>query len=100
MPRKETEMWTRSAYLKVAIALAVTSVTLFTTPVFGQTPASSPGSNVSQAEFEVMREQLLKMEEQQKALLDQFARMQEGGASQSGQPANMKTQRYQDGMVI
>jgi hypothetical protein len=112
-----------SAFIKASVALALTSVTVFTTSASGQSPATAPNSAVAvsepkpgstenrvaaedrkpkglegeieamKAENAAVRELLRKMEEQQKILLEQVARLQrwlDGGAatnvSIAGQP--------------
>lgn len=102
-------MLRRRAYVRLAIALASTSVTLFTTSAHGQSPAqsASPNNRIAatqgpsssnpekkvaadgskpsdlendvaavKAEHAAVREQLRKMEENQKALLELVDRMQ------------------------
>src|SRR4051812_6239382 len=88
-------------YIKLLVALALTSVTLFASSAFGQSPATQtairraeaaaeepkpggPENKVAaeddvaalKAENAAVRERLRKMEEQQKALLEQFDRLQ------------------------
>ena len=103
-------MLRRRAYVRLSIALAYTSVTLFTTSAYGQSPAqaASPNNDVPaaqgprlsnpekkvvaegrrpddlesdvaavKAENAAVREQLRKMEEQQKALLELVERLQQ-----------------------
>ena len=98
------------AYVRLSIALAYTSVTLFTTSAYGQSPAHPAGPNndvpaaqgprlsnpekkivaegrrqddlesdvaAVKAENAAVREQLRKMEEQQKALLELVERLQQ-----------------------
>lgn len=118
-------MIVHSAYTKFAIVFALTLAALFTTSVSGQSPAIKPnstdkgiaaaqgpsvGANESKskdlqtevetikAENAVVRELLRKMEEQQKALLEQVDRLQrrlDGGTSTdvstSGQPILLPT---------
>jgi hypothetical protein len=109
MFRKDNEMLTRSAYIKLSIALVVTSVTLFTTNVFGQTPATSPGNlSAVQAENAAVREQMRTMEEQQKALIEKVDRLQRelGGSAPAGEATRQpiagtqRPERYQDGIVV
>jgi len=98
MPRKENAMLIRSEYLKRSIGLVVASITLFTTPVFGQTPSTS---TADKAAYEAVLGQLRTMEEQQRVLLEEFERIkQAGGVSQTALTATEKTERYRDGMVI
>jgi hypothetical protein len=111
-------MMRRRAYVRISIALAYTFVALFTTSVFGQSPADpvspdtlvvqgprvgnpekkvvTPISRTGDLENEIatmkadnaaVREQLRKMEEQQKALLelvDRLERRLDGGATAGG----------------
>jgi hypothetical protein len=98
------------AYIRLSIALAFASVTLFTTPAHGQSPASRPSSSDNdvaaaqgprlsspekkvgqgprasdlendvaavKAENAAVRDQLRKMEENQKALLELVERLQQ-----------------------
>ncbi len=103
-------MFIRGAYIRLSVALALTSVTLFMTSAYGQSPANTPGSPGNQAaatqvsqlgkpgnsflvqkprpidlEAEVatvkadnaaIREQLRRMEEQQRALLELVDQLQ------------------------
>ena len=94
------------AFIKASVALALTSVTFFTTSAFGQSPAARPNSTVAVSEAKpgsaensvaaedrkpkdleseieavktenaAVRELLRKMEEQQKILLEQVDRLQ------------------------
>ena len=94
------------AFIKASVALALTSVTLFTTSASGQSPAARPNSTAAvlgttpgsaenrvaaedpkpkdlqseieavKAENAAVRELLRKMEEQQKILLEQVDRLQ------------------------
>ena len=79
------------AFIKVSVALALTSITFFTTSASGQSPAARPNSTVAAAtlkdlqraieavkeENAEVREQLRKMEEQQKLLLEQVDGLQQ-----------------------
>src|SRR4051794_8252192 len=87
-------------YPGLSLALALTSVVLFATAAFGQGPASSPSDLESEvravkAENAAVRELLRKMEEQQKALLEQVERLQRrfdgvaNGAVQPSAPAQV-----------
>ena len=102
-------MWRRRAYVRLSVALALASVTFFTTSAYGQSPArrgpdnevvaaqgprlNNPEKKVVvddprpvdlekevaavKAENAAVREQLRKMEEQQKALLELVKRLQQ-----------------------
>ena len=102
------------AFIKASVALALTSVTFFTTSASGQSPAAGPNSTAAvsepkqedvqrrieavKTENAAVRELLRKMEEQQKILLEQVDRLQrrlDGGAatdvSIAGQPVELPT---------
>src|SRR3954468_4095009 len=107
-------MLTHRTYMKLLVALALSSVTLSASSVFGQSPAtqtairqtevaaeeskpSGPENKVAagddvaalKAENAAVRERLCKMEEQQKALLaqfDRFKRRLDGTAPADAQP--------------
>jgi septal ring factor EnvC (AmiA/AmiB activator) len=76
-------------YIKLSIALALTSVTLFTISASGQSQAARPNSTdkgtndlnseitAVKAENAAVRELLRKLEEQQKTLLEQVDRLQQ-----------------------
>src|SRR3954452_10622510 len=114
---------THHMYMNLLVALAVTSVTLFASSAFGQSPATRPDSRQTEvapeepkpnrpenkvaaeeprptdlksdveamkAENAAVRELLRKMEEQQKALLEQVDRLQrrlDGPATADVRPA-------------
>ena len=68
-------MWIRGACGRAQIAVTFTFVAFFATSVFGQTPSAAPGTIESQieqitAENAALREQLRKIEEQQKVLTE------------------------------
>ena len=97
------------AHIKFVVALAFVSATFLTSSAFGQTAANRADNQPSRvapdepkpkdleseltnlkAENAAVREQLRKMEEQQKALLEQFERLQrrlDGAAIATVQPA-------------
>jgi hypothetical protein len=101
-------MFRHPANINVIVGLALLSLTLLASSVFGQTPATRTDSQLKEttdtegkprdfeselanlkAENAAVREQLRKMEEQQKALLDQFERLQrrlDGAAITDVQP--------------
>ena len=107
-----------AAHIKLVVMLMWTSVTLLTGSAFAQSPPSDLKSEVDilKAENAAVRELLRRMEEQQKALLEQVERLQRrldgaptaaapsdaGNASEP--PASVENQdkedRYQDGIVI
>ena len=110
-------MFTRQTPNKFMIGLIVALVILFATSAYCQAPAAQPVAPATQAndleavkaENAAVKEQLRKMEEEQKALAETVDRMQRGlggptppaGASQPGQPAASEPpERYQDGIVI
>src|SRR5262249_23093871 len=77
LPQKEPLMLKRRSYATFLIALACTSATLFEAPAYGQVPAPSPVKQddlknevaAMKTENVAVRDQLRKLEEQQKALL-------------------------------
>ena len=79
-PQRRELMWIPRAYRGLSIALAMTSITLSATSIHAQDsgPRRDLESEVSavKAENAEIRELLRKMEEQQKALLEQVDRMQ------------------------
>jgi hypothetical protein len=92
------------AFIRLAVALTLTSVTLLVGPVFGQSPGTasskSPAKDLQseveslKAENAAVRELLRKMEEQQKTLLEQVDRLQrrlDGSATAEAQPAAQPT---------
>ena len=117
-------MWIRCAWRRPQIAIVLVLVALFATSAFGQTPPAAPGTIESQieqvnAENAALREQLRKIEEQQKKLEELIRESQPTpGSGSSGQPSpspgqavtsaqpapgaatQTKDDRYQDGMVI
>jgi hypothetical protein len=125
-------MWIRCACRRMQIALLVTSVVLLPISVFGQTPESVPSTLETQiervrAENAALREQIRKIEEQQKELQELIRLSQPtpvDPATSSGSagtetalppappetvatpaappqgPAQTQNDRYQDGMVI
>lgn len=119
-------MFRRSAYVRLSIALAFTSVTLFTTSAYGQSPTQPAGPNKSiaaaqgpslgnpekkvvaqgsrpddlesdvaavKAENGALKEQLRKIDEQQKAMLEQFKLLQQrlDGSTIAGDSGPAKT---------
>ena len=117
-------MWIRCAWHRLQIAIVLASVSLIATSAFGQTPPAAPGTIESQieqvmAENAALREQLRKIEEQQKEMLE-LIRLSEptldaGSSGQPGsspepagtsvQPASVPArqtngERFIDGMII
>ena len=87
-------MWIRCAWHRLQIAIVLASVALIATAAFGQTPPATPGTIESQieqvmAENAALREQLRKIEEQQKEMLE-LIRLSEPtlDAGSSGQPGS------------
>src|SRR5262245_24309332 len=99
--------------MKLFVALIPISLTIFASSAFAQAPSSGVQSELQilKAENAQVRELLLKMGEQQKALLEQVDRLQQrldglapapAAAAQppAAQPEKEKDDHYQDGIVI
>jgi hypothetical protein len=124
-------MLTHAVHIKLVVALTLTSITVFARPGFAQSEATGDSEVTAaepsyvrseietlKAENAIVRELLQKMEQQQKALLEQVDRLQrrldgdllgdvgkpldaeEGGAPQASAEAPAKEDRYQDGIII
>ena len=73
--KRRPTMRIRCAWHRLQIAIVLASVSLIATSAFGQTPPATPGTIESQieqvmAENAALREQLRKIEEQQKEMLE------------------------------
>jgi len=91
----------RHAFRTLAAVFAATTMTLGATSVFGQTQ-DSPRTLESDiaaviADNAALREQLRKLEEQQKTLLEQVGRLASEQPAVSAPPPR---ERYQDGIII
>src|SRR5262245_51617940 len=112
-------MLVRPSNVTFALALSLISMMLFAGPVFGQSAPTGPADDLEseittlKAENAAVRERLRTMEEQQKALMDQVARLLQrldgtpvpAATAASSSPQTpverpQKEDRYQDGVVI
>jgi hypothetical protein len=91
-------MFRARAYVRLSIALVYTLVTLSTTAAYGQSPPRPDELEkevaVVKAENAAVREQLRKMEEQQKALMEMIDRLErrlDGPATADAQPIGKPT---------
>jgi hypothetical protein len=106
-------MLRRPARITLVAALMCSSVTVLSGSAFAQGPSDLKSEiDILKAENAAVRDLVRKMEEQQKALLEQVERLQRrldgatptmaqpGGPSVAGQEKPEKEDRYQDGIVI
>src|SRR5262245_65871298 len=82
MPKRRALMLIPRAYRGLSISLALASVMLFAPSAYGQSSGSLPGDletevSVVKAENAALREQLRKIEEQQRAMLELINRLQQ-----------------------